>query len=75
MADNDTVTPILADDGDDIAPALYPNSTRQFGKGNLTSQRRVVGWKTHRRGSDGRRFFTAQFKQEQIARVVRHRHG
>ena len=25
--------------------ALYPNSTRQFGKGNLTSQRRVVGWK------------------------------
>ena len=45
MADNDTVTPILADDGDDIAPALYPNSTRQFGKGNLTSQRRVVGWK------------------------------
>ena len=26
---------------------------------------------THRRGSDGRRFFTAQFKQEQIARVDR----
>ena len=26
---------------------------------------------THRRGSDGRRFFTTQFKQEQIARVVR----
>ena len=26
---------------------------------------------THRRGSDGRRFFTAEFKQEQIARVVR----
>lgn len=26
---------------------------------------------THRRGSDGRRIFTAQFKQEQIARVVR----
>ena len=25
--------------------ALYPNSARQFGKGNLTSQRRVVGWK------------------------------
>ena len=28
-----------------LAGALYPNSTRQFGKGNLTSQRRVVGWK------------------------------
>ena len=26
---------------------------------------------THRRGSDGRRIFSAQFKQEQIARVVR----
>ena len=26
---------------------------------------------THRRGSDGRRFFTTQFKQEQIARVDR----
>ncbi len=26
---------------------------------------------THRRGTDGRRIFTAQFKQEQIARVVR----
>ena len=26
---------------------------------------------THRRGSDGRRFFTTQFKQEQIARIVR----
>ena len=26
---------------------------------------------THRRGADGRRFFTTQFKQEQIARVVR----
>ncbi len=26
---------------------------------------------THRRGSDGRRIFTAQFKQEQIARVAR----
>jgi transposase len=26
---------------------------------------------THRRGSDGRRIFTAQFKQDQIARVVR----
>jgi transposase len=26
---------------------------------------------THRRGSDGRRLFTAQFKQEQIARVSR----
>ena len=23
--------------------ALYPNSTRQFGKGKLTSQRRIVG--------------------------------
>ena len=26
---------------------------------------------THRRGSDGRRIFSAQFKQEQVARVVR----
>ena len=26
---------------------------------------------THRRGSDGRRIFTTQFKQKQIARVVR----
>ncbi len=26
---------------------------------------------THRRGSDGRRLFTAEFKQEQIARVGR----
>jgi transposase len=26
---------------------------------------------THRRGTDGRRIFSAQFKQEQIARVVR----
>lgn len=26
---------------------------------------------THRRGSDGRRIFSAQFKQEQIARVVK----
>ena len=26
---------------------------------------------THRRGSDGRRMFTAEFKQEQIARVAR----
>ncbi len=26
---------------------------------------------THRRGSDGRRYFTTQFKQEQIARVDR----
>ena len=26
---------------------------------------------THRRGSDGRRLFTAEFKQEQIARVSR----
>ena len=26
---------------------------------------------THRRGSDGRRIFTAQFKQEQIGRVAR----
>lgn len=26
---------------------------------------------THRRGSDGRRMFTTEFKQEQIARVVR----
>ena len=26
----------------------------------------------HRRGSDGRRIFTAAFKQEQIARVARH---
>ena len=26
---------------------------------------------THRRGSDGRRYFTAEFKQEQITRVVR----
>ena len=26
---------------------------------------------THRRGSDGRRFFSTQFKQEQIARVAR----
>ena len=26
---------------------------------------------THRRGSDGRRLFTAEFKQEQIARVTR----
>jgi transposase len=26
---------------------------------------------THRRGSDGRRIFTAEFKQEQIARVIR----
>ena len=25
---------------------------------------------THRRGSDGRRYFTAQFKQEQLARVA-----
>ena len=26
---------------------------------------------THRRGSDGRRYFTADFKQEQIARVAK----
>ena len=26
---------------------------------------------THRKGSDGRRIFSAQFKQEQVARVVR----
>jgi len=26
---------------------------------------------THRRGSDGRRLFTAEFKQDQIARVAR----
>src|SRR3989442_2595359 len=26
---------------------------------------------THRRGADGRRLFTAEFKQEQIARVAR----
>ena len=26
---------------------------------------------THRRGSDGRRMFTAEFKQEQVARVSR----
>jgi transposase len=26
---------------------------------------------THRHGSDGRRYFTTQFKQEQIARVAR----
>jgi len=26
---------------------------------------------THRRGADGRRIFTADFKQEQIARVAR----
>ena len=26
---------------------------------------------THRRGSDGRRYFTPQFKQEQLARVAR----
>jgi hypothetical protein len=26
---------------------------------------------THRRGSDGRRYFTAEFKQEQLARVAR----
>ena len=26
---------------------------------------------THRRGSDGRRYFTTQFKKEQIARVAR----
>src|SRR2546427_12464287 len=25
--------------------ALYPNSPRHFGKGSLTSQRRVVGWR------------------------------
>lgn len=26
---------------------------------------------THRRGSDGRRYFTAEFKQEQLTRVAR----
>ncbi len=26
---------------------------------------------THRQGADGRRLFTAQFKQEQIARLAR----